>query len=478
MHDVQLEDRLRRALRAEADSLPFTLTGDQLQIRLAARRRAAWNQRLTILAAAALAAVAVGVGAFLLTRQPEDAIVVVSPSPSGVPSPSVPPSESPTPAPSATPEPTPQPTQRPTGPIGAPNDAVLATFVGDPARPDRIDLTLTTIDAGALETSFTPRPLASFAGSTIPAGLQLDATYAPRFGTDGWLAIGAIDTATSGSRILVYDVRAPGAAPWLVPGALRAAAWGPGSTLAVTDGRVIQLYDAANHDTGSLDIPAGVWVADHDDFTGSDPATWLADGSGFLARQSEDGFSGAFGSVSPTGAFVASAVPPAQLQATGFTRRWGADGSGRTGGCPTEGGPPGCSVGTSTPSGDVSTDWYVTDAGLGDIAADMFDAEGDGLWLVVNRTADGPNAFVIMHADEPNAWTDIASFTMPVGVYAYLVGVRDAEPTADGKVFLFAAPDQPYRLVTAVSADGSHNSFGGTSIFAGWAGEQPAYPVP
>jgi hypothetical protein len=56
-----------------------------------------------------------------------------------------------------------------------------------------------------------------------------------------------------------------------------------------------------------------------------------------------------------------------------------------------------------------------------------WDAEGDGLWLLVNRTTESPATFVLMHAE---------------------------------------------------SADGSQTTFNGSSMFAGWATAQPAYPVP
>ena len=59
MHDSNLEERLRSMLRQEGDSLPFTITTDELDRRLALRRRQRNGQRLSLMAAG-LAILAVG----------------------------------------------------------------------------------------------------------------------------------------------------------------------------------------------------------------------------------------------------------------------------------------------------------------------------------------------------------------------------------------------------------------------------------
>lgn len=59
MHDTNLEERLRSVLRQEGDGLPFTITKDELERRLALRRRARNGQRLSLLAAG-VAVVAIG----------------------------------------------------------------------------------------------------------------------------------------------------------------------------------------------------------------------------------------------------------------------------------------------------------------------------------------------------------------------------------------------------------------------------------
>ena len=59
MHDREIEDRLRTALRAEGDALPLTITTAELERRLASRRRARSGGRLRLIAAG-VAVVAVG----------------------------------------------------------------------------------------------------------------------------------------------------------------------------------------------------------------------------------------------------------------------------------------------------------------------------------------------------------------------------------------------------------------------------------
>lgn len=59
MHDSQLEDRVRGVLRGEGDALPVTITPEELERRLALRRRERVGRRAGLLAAA-VAVVAVG----------------------------------------------------------------------------------------------------------------------------------------------------------------------------------------------------------------------------------------------------------------------------------------------------------------------------------------------------------------------------------------------------------------------------------
>ena len=91
--DPRLEARLRTALRAEADALPFTIRADQVADRLAERRRAGDRRRFAVIAAAAVFAVGAAAFGLSLSRIPGPAAVSPSPvTPSSSPEPSSTPS--------------------------------------------------------------------------------------------------------------------------------------------------------------------------------------------------------------------------------------------------------------------------------------------------------------------------------------------------------------------------------------------------
>lgn len=94
MHDGQVEDRLRTALRAEGDTLPMTITADELERRLALRRRQRTGRRAGLLAAA-VAVVALGSALAAMTGWLGDDRVGASPEPSPIVGPTVAPSMTP-----------------------------------------------------------------------------------------------------------------------------------------------------------------------------------------------------------------------------------------------------------------------------------------------------------------------------------------------------------------------------------------------
>jgi hypothetical protein len=65
MHDELIEHRLTAALREEADALPLTITGAELERRFALRRRTFAGRRLTLLLAAAVGLSLFGIGGAL-----------------------------------------------------------------------------------------------------------------------------------------------------------------------------------------------------------------------------------------------------------------------------------------------------------------------------------------------------------------------------------------------------------------------------
>jgi hypothetical protein len=172
-------------------------------------------------------------------------------------------------------------------------------------------------------------------------------------------------------------------------------------------------------------------------------------------------------------------LQPQILQSTGTERRWGEDWSEAATGCPTEGGPPGCSVWTDIGGGPTTT-WYEEDDGLGRILEVEWDASGHGLWLTVDRSGDGASVkeIAIMHASEPRKWRDVVSFSMELAAddIAGLAGLRDAEPTADAQLFLFRVPFGSGPLRMAAAGHDVHAEFEGPAWFVGWAGAQPPYP--
>jgi hypothetical protein len=87
MDDTKLEERLRRALRTEGDSIPLGVTSDQLQMRVRLRRSERTNRRLAVGMAAALVA-AIGAGGLLLANRGITPPVGNSAAPSASPEPS------------------------------------------------------------------------------------------------------------------------------------------------------------------------------------------------------------------------------------------------------------------------------------------------------------------------------------------------------------------------------------------------------
>ena len=210
MHDANLDERLRSVLRQEGDGLPFTITTDELERRLALRRRERNGRRLSLMAAG-LAAVAVGtifaLGSGWLANAP---VVGTDATPSPAPTTPVAPSASP--APSATPEATP----RAANPLGAVGQAVLVTPIGENnVRPDSFEVTRFDPATGATVN------LATIPGSVIPEDGWRDQDGPPKISTTGFLAIPfsrGPSTDDYKPAIAIVDIPAPGANPWIIDG--------------------------------------------------------------------------------------------------------------------------------------------------------------------------------------------------------------------------------------------------------------------
>lgn len=401
--------------------------------------------------------------------------VEASPRPS--PSPSLSSSDGPSGSSIGSPslEPSPASSTRTTEPFGAANDAVLVRMLGGAlGRPDEIEVSVLTLDAGAYETNFQPRVIARIPGSTIPAGVELLPGGA-KYGQDGRLAVeGGLADEPFGGRVVIIDLRAPEAEPWLVPGEPGGSAWGPGSVLAVADEGEIRLNDANGQTSRTVAVPAGIVVSSADSPMYF-PPTWLADGSGFATWEAGD--EGAFGRLGVDGSLTRTDDPPPIFQSTGRERRWASDGSELTFECAQDAGQESCTV-SATHSGSPPVVWWTAGSGGGVVQDYVWDAAGDGVWLLTERvTGEGPVTYALSHADAPNDWTDITvtALDQPSDGGFEIRGLSDAAPTAFGTNVLIGPQASTVQL--AVSGDGARASFAGDAWFAGWAADQGPYPA-
>jgi hypothetical protein len=345
---------------------------------------------------------------------------------------------------------------------------------GNLGRPDEIEVSFVTLDAGAYETRLQPRVIARIPGSTVPDEVELLPGGA-KYGQAGWLAVeGGLRAAPFGGRVVVFDLRDPDAAPWVVTGEPGGSAWGPGSVLAVADEGEVHLNDADSQTSRSIAVPAGVVVSSEDSAVHFPPA-FLADGNGFATW--EAGNAGGFGRLGFDGTHTAATDPPPIFQSTGRERRWALDGSELTFECAQDAGPESCTV-SATRSRSPRVEWWMSGSGGGVVQDYVWDAAGDGVWLLTERvTGEGPVTYALSHAEAPNEWTDVTVIALDQpsdGGFA-IRGISDAAPTADGRHVLIGP--QSSNVQVTVSADGARISFDEDAWFAGWAADQGPYPA-
>ncbi len=427
------------------------------------------------LAVAAAALVLGTILALMVSGRIDRTSVESSPRPSPAPNPSSSHGASPSPIGSPGIEPTPASSVRATGALGAANDAVLVRMLGGAlGRPDEIEVSLLTLDAGAYETRLEPRVIARIPGSMVPEEVELLPGGA-KYGQDGRLAVeGGLAAEPFGGRIVIFDLRAPDAEPWLVPGEPGGSAWGPGSVLAVADEGEIRLNDANEQTSRPIEVPAGIVVSSPDSPMYF-PPTWLADGSGFATWRADD--VGAFGRLGLDGSHTRTDDPPPIFQSTGRERRWAPDGSELTFECAQDAGQESCRVSATHP-GSPPVVWWTAGSGGGVVQDYVWNAAGDGVWLLTERvTGEGPVTYALSHADAPNEWTDVTvtALDQPSDGGFEIHGVSDAAPTLDGRNVLIGPQASTVQL--AVSGDGARASFAGDAWFAGWAADQGPYPA-
>jgi hypothetical protein len=396
-----------------------------------------------------------------------------SPAPSSAETPGPSPLSSPAASTAASSTPVPSSPARATDPLGAQNDAVVVRPIGDRDRPD-LEVSLITLDAGAFETNLQPRLIATLPGSAIPEETVVSLPNLS-YGQAGWLAIDAVAaTAIAPPSMLIFDLRAPDAVPWQIPGRVLSSSWGPDSVLAVPGDAEIHLYDPSSRVVSTVAIPDGVRVRD-DEADPDAPVTWLARGSGFLAWQGA--IDRQLGRLDRDTGFIPSDVPPVVFQARGLERRWGADGSELSYGCPTEGGPEGCSISTAL-DGGPPTVWFTEGAGSGTVMDHLWDATGEGVWLLIEHVGgEGPVTYTLTHADAPDEWLDVATTPLdqPGDGGLAMLGIGDDTGTLDDQHILVGPPGA-YAQV-AISGDGAIAPFEPDTWFAGWAADQGPYPL-
>lgn len=424
--------------------------------------------------ALALAAIA----AVMLSWRTDMTGVVASPADSSIASPSTSSSAGPSPSVvgSSSLGPAPASSARASGALGEAKDAVIVRMLGGKlGRPDEIQVSLVTLDAAAYEVRLQPRVIARIPGSVIPQEVELLPGGA-KYGQDGWLAIeGGLAAEPFGGRVVIFDLRAPDAEPWVVPGEPGGSAWGRGSVLAIADAGQVHLHDASSRTSRSIEVPPGVVVSAAESSMYF-PATWLADGSGFATWKV--GGEGAFGRLGLDGTHTPAADPPPIFQATGRERRWSPDGAELTFVCVQDAGPESCTV-SATRDGSPPVVWWTAGSGGGVVQDYVWDATGTGAWLLTERvTGEGPVTYALAHATAPNDWTDVTVMALdqPSDGGFEIRGISDAAPTGDGRHVLIGPQASTVRVT--VSGDGSRTSFDEGSWFAGWAADQGPFPAP
>jgi hypothetical protein len=446
MHDNTIEERLRSTLRSEADSLPLTVTTDELERRLVLRRRDRKSRRFGLLAAG-VATIAVGT-AFMVAIGPfRGPSVAATRRPSVLPS-SVLPSARPTSGPPA----------RNAEPLGTVGQAVLVRPVGqDTRRPDSFEVSL-----------FDPVQQTSEVITTIPGSILPD---------DGWLDGGEKPPVVSRSGHLAMEfTRGPNEDdryPAIAIVDLRA----------TSDVSILDMYgDPEWGPSGAL--VARTWPVSEDHVawrpTGDRQTEPITGGFGFAGWSTDENarfvgtVDGTWGSQDLNGRFTPATDLPAVYQRTGRERPAGVDthtlgmgcDSGATGG--------GCILGEWASHDDPPIRSWHTE-GEGRLNADYsWAVDGRGVLLLLTSSLAGNRIPVeLVYADTPEHRTTIAGVEVPDWVLPAILGVS-AEPTA-GRPTVSAIGDSDGRVVAFLLDDGLVRTLDGTAWFAGWADDPAPY---
>jgi hypothetical protein len=245
--DAALEARLRQVLTRRLGPLRLDLTAEDLEARMAARKRARARRRpwivLGLAAALLLPAGWLAAGAPLPGPKPPS-VALETPDPSNGPA---------------------TPTPAPTAPASTEPVAVTASgaYQAIAIRPNGPDLDVLAIRADGEE-----RLIKRLTTSAMPDGFVPEATGL--ISLDGWLAVGD----RTGARSALIDLADPSAPirtidGWPEPGSM---AWGPDGRIAVRRPQQTMVFDPVTGDTKEIRTAFG-----------DNRVAWAADGSGFVA---------------------------------------------------------------------------------------------------------------------------------------------------------------------------------------------------
>jgi hypothetical protein len=447
MHDTTLEERLRAALRVEADDLRLSVTPDELERRFELRRRARRDQRFGLLAAA-VGIIAVGAVFALAVGPFRGPTVAATPQPSVLPSPmqpSAPPSS--------------VPPARSSDPLGALGQAVLVRPTGeDLRRPDSFEVSLYDPVEDSTEI------LAAIPGSVLPEDGWLDGGEgAPVVSTSGYLAIPFTRGPNEDDRweaIAIVDIRAPSEAAWLIDRA-RTPRWGPAEALAIErtdpDGTWIAsiMSRSVTPSTSEQGVTVGLWSSDPD--------------ARFLATN-QDGW----GYVGSAGTFTATTDLPAVHQRSGRERPAGVDLHTLGMGCDSGPSGGGCILGEWGPPDEPPIRSWHTE-GEGPLLADhAWAVDGRGVLLLLTSTMVGDRIPVeLVYADTPEHRTTVGAVEVPEWVLPAILGIS-AEPTP-GRPTITAIGDAQGRVFAFLYEEGIVRTQAGTAWFAGWADDPASF---
>jgi hypothetical protein len=442
MHDDTIEERLRAALRLEADDLQLSVTPDELERRFELRRRARRDQRFGLVAAA-VGIVAVGAVFALAVGPFREPSVAATPFPSTVlPSPT---------APSG-------PPARNGEPLGAVGQAVLVRPVGqDTRRPDSFEVSL--FDPLA-ETS---RVITTIAGSILPDDGWLDGGEKPPVvSRSGYLAMEFTRGPNEDDRfpaIAIIDLRATGNV-WILD-MYHDPEWGPTEDLVARTSPASEGHVAwrPTGDTQAEPIPGGFGFAGwssggRDRFVGTVDGTW--------------------GSQDVNGGFTATTDLPAVYQRSGRERPAGVDTHTLGMGCDSGPSGGGCILGEwVSPDDPPIRSWHTE--GEGPLLADhAWAVDGRGVLLLLTSSMAGDRIPVeLVYADTPEHRTTIGAVEVPEWVLPAILGIS-AEPTA-GRPTITAIGDAQGRVFAFLYEDGLVRTQAGAAWFAGWADDPAPY---